>query len=276
MAYVYRHIRLDKDQPFYIGIGGDDDYKRANSKLGRNKFWKRITSISDFTVDILLDNLSWEDACKKECEFISIYKRKKEGGTLCNLTLGGEGQKGMIPWNFGKKTLEETRKKQSLKRLGKASPIKGTKRPQHVIDALVKANLGRTPWNKGIPLTESAKQKRAISMEGKYKKGEFHHQYGKPMPRHVVEAGRLASIGRTPPNKGKKMTKEVYEKYLEGSKKNYKPVLKISIDGLTTQEYDSINSAAKSVGVTRGCLFRYVKSGERIYKGFFWKYKMPN
>lgn len=31
MAYVYRHIRLDKNEVFYIGIGTDTkNYKRAN------------------------------------------------------------------------------------------------------------------------------------------------------------------------------------------------------------------------------------------------------
>ena len=34
MAYIYRHIRLDKNEPFYIGIGSDVEgkYKRANRK----------------------------------------------------------------------------------------------------------------------------------------------------------------------------------------------------------------------------------------------------
>ena len=31
MAYLYRHIRLDKNEPFYIGIGSNElnNYKRA-------------------------------------------------------------------------------------------------------------------------------------------------------------------------------------------------------------------------------------------------------
>ena len=35
MAILYRHIRLDKNVPFYIGIG--KDIKRAYSKSNRNK-----------------------------------------------------------------------------------------------------------------------------------------------------------------------------------------------------------------------------------------------
>jgi hypothetical protein len=42
MAYVYRHIRLDKNEPFYIGIGKDDysSFKRAyHTGNKRNKIW---------------------------------------------------------------------------------------------------------------------------------------------------------------------------------------------------------------------------------------------
>ena len=33
MAYLYRHIRLDKNEPFYIGIVSDNVYKISNDKL---------------------------------------------------------------------------------------------------------------------------------------------------------------------------------------------------------------------------------------------------
>ena len=35
MAVLYRHIRIDKNEPFYIGIG--DKENRAYSHKGRNK-----------------------------------------------------------------------------------------------------------------------------------------------------------------------------------------------------------------------------------------------
>ena len=92
MAYVYRHIRLDKNEPFYIGIGKDDTYKRAyqSSKTKRSDFWHNIAS-KGYEVEILIDNLTWEQACEKEKEFISIYGRRDLGqGTLVNLTNGGE------------------------------------------------------------------------------------------------------------------------------------------------------------------------------------------
>lgn len=47
MAYVYRHIRLDKNQPFYIGIGVDEggNYKRAYNFIKRNNYWKNVVII---------------------------------------------------------------------------------------------------------------------------------------------------------------------------------------------------------------------------------------
>jgi hypothetical protein len=92
VAYVYRHIRLDKNEPFYIGVGKNDkDLKRAFSKSNRNNHWKEIIEETSYKVEILLNNLTIEDAFKKEIFFINIYKKIKDGGTLCNISNGGRG-----------------------------------------------------------------------------------------------------------------------------------------------------------------------------------------
>lgn len=97
MAYLYRHVRLDKNEPFYIGIGKESNFGRAYDKSERSKYWKNIVSNTDYRVDIILDDLSWEDACKKEVEFIQLYGRKDLNlGTLCNFTNGGEGAYGRV------------------------------------------------------------------------------------------------------------------------------------------------------------------------------------
>lgn len=119
MAYVYRHIRLDKKEPFYIGIGKDATYKRAYqcSKTKRSEFWHNI-AIKGYEVEILMDNLTWEQACEKEIEFISIYGRKDLGqGTLVNLTNGGENPPVLIGINNPMKRIEN-RQKVANKRRG--------------------------------------------------------------------------------------------------------------------------------------------------------------
>jgi hypothetical protein len=100
MAYIYRHIRLDKNIPFYIGIGVDDNegkFKRSKAKEHRNDYWHHIVSKTDYRVDIILNDLTWEEACKKEKEFINFYGRKdKLEGYLANQTDGGDGGTGVI------------------------------------------------------------------------------------------------------------------------------------------------------------------------------------
>lgn len=94
MAYLYRHIRLDTNEPFYIGIGSDEDgkYERSRASWGRNKIWKRIVNKVSYRVDIIQDNLTWDEACTKEIEFIKLYGRRDLGlGPLVNLTDGGDG-----------------------------------------------------------------------------------------------------------------------------------------------------------------------------------------
>jgi hypothetical protein len=96
MAYLYRHIRLDKNIPFYIGIGSDSDYGRAFGKESRNRFWRFVVNKTAYDVEIIIDDISWEEACKKEIEFIALYGRTdKKMGSLVNLTDGGDGSLGV-------------------------------------------------------------------------------------------------------------------------------------------------------------------------------------
>lgn len=92
MAYVYRHIRDDKNEPFYIGIGTSKYYKRAKTSNGRNNIWNKIAEKTTWYSEILFDNLTLEEAKKKEIEFIKLYGRiDNNDGILANLSGGGEG-----------------------------------------------------------------------------------------------------------------------------------------------------------------------------------------
>lgn len=107
MAYVYRHIRLDKNEPFYIGIGSSKFYNRAKRVKNRNSIWQRIYDKTEIRIEIILDDLSVEEARTKEKEFIALYGRiNTNTGILSNLTDGGEGA-------FGYVLTEEHRKKVS-------------------------------------------------------------------------------------------------------------------------------------------------------------------
>lgn len=163
MAYLYRHIRLDKNEVFYIGIGTtDDNHKRAYDTVQRSDFWKRITSKSDYRVEIVIDDLTDEEVFKKEREFISIYGRKDlNKGTLCNLSDGGEGNKGWIPSDEWRKAHSEARKGLKMSdewraKLSKAK--KGISRPmsEAAKEKIRIANIGRKPTQKTIDAIKKA------------------------------------------------------------------------------------------------------------------------
>ena len=124
--FIYRHIRLDKNEPFYIGIGTKNltrkSYKkiywRAFSHEKRNIFWKRIVAKTDYEIEYLCESEDYSFMLKKEIEFIKLHGRRDLGlGTLTNLTDGGEGTTGI-------KHTQEYKDNQSKKRLGiKRDPI---------------------------------------------------------------------------------------------------------------------------------------------------------
>jgi len=102
--FIYRHIRPDTQQVFYIGKGNNLDtrlkpYKRAYKKEARTEYWENVVSKNNgvFEVEILWECETEQEANIKEIEFISLYGRKDlNKGSLVNLTDGGEGVCGVI------------------------------------------------------------------------------------------------------------------------------------------------------------------------------------
>jgi hypothetical protein len=130
MPYVYRHIRLDKNEPFYIGIGSDMTNKRANERARRSELWKKIVAKSEYEIEILMDDITFEEAKSKEIEFIKLYGRIDLGnGTLANLTDGGDGAINRI-------FTPEHRRKLSLSQIGK-------EKSEEIKDKLRKYRIGK-------------------------------------------------------------------------------------------------------------------------------------
>lgn len=93
-SYVYRHIRLDKNEVFYIGMGTEvrnRSKQRAYCRERKNRHWMNIAKSIPYDVEIIVDGLTVDQAMRKEREFISLYGRRDMGkGTLVNLTDGGD------------------------------------------------------------------------------------------------------------------------------------------------------------------------------------------
>ena len=147
--YCYRHIRLDTNVPFYIGIGRKNnkkkrftstknEYMRAYKSYGRSEYWENITNKTNYEVEIIFESNSEEEIKNKELEFIKLYGRRDLGlGTLVNMTDGGEG---VINWSFEAKKKMSDRRKNS------------------------------TPWNKGLTKeTDERVKKYSDSLKGQIK-----------------------------------------------------------------------------------------------------------
>jgi hypothetical protein len=150
--YVYRHIRLDKNEPFYIGIGNKKNYARAYQiKLDRrNNIWGKIYLKTDIRVEIVLDGLTKSQASEKEKELINLYGRiDLMTGSLCNMTDGGDGI-----WNCIRS--EETKQKLRDQKIGEKNPQFGKKQSEET-------KLKRNNSLKGQTRSDEVKRKQSLS-----------------------------------------------------------------------------------------------------------------
>lgn len=117
--YIYRHIRIDKNEPFYIGVGTKPknpscykrEYNRAYNFTKRSKTWLGVYNKTEIQVNILFESNCRQEILKKEKEFIKFYGRIKNKGSLYNFTDGGEG-------SLGRQVTKETKIKMSLAKSG--------------------------------------------------------------------------------------------------------------------------------------------------------------
>lgn len=172
-AYVYRHLKRETSEVFYIGIGKTKNFSRAYTHHNRNNHWKNITNKYIFDVDILSVNLSWEEACELECILIDYYGRVDLGtGSLVNHTKGGDGIVGRV---IKQKSIDNQRRKM----------------------------LGKNHHFYGKQLTKEHKNNISKGLKGKFK-GENNPFYGK---KHSKES--LLKISKV--HKGKKITEKQRE-----------------------------------------------------------------
>jgi hypothetical protein len=149
---VYLH-KKPNGEVFYVGIG---NIKRPFCKFRDNPHWNNVVKKHpNYIIKIINRDLDWKTACELEIKLISEFKRKIDGGILCNITLGGDGSKGlrhsdktkeilrkastgnkncigykhseearnnMRLSQIGKKASEETKIKMSLSQMGRKCP----------------------------------------------------------------------------------------------------------------------------------------------------------
>lgn len=223
--YIYRHIRTDTDEVFYIGKGANRisrkwDYERAYTHYRRNKFWQSVVSkCPDIEVEIVMEFDTEEQCIAKEIELIALYGRRNRGtGTLVNLTDGGDGTTGRICTeelrqkrrervtgskhpSFGKQLSAETRRKKSEAINGEKHHLYGKKLPEEW-----KENIRRSKYGAGNPM---------------YGKCGAEHPNSKPVI-NTVTGAVYSSVAEAAAAEGVNV-KTLYQ-YLDGTKKNKTPL----------------------------------------------------
>lgn len=258
--YVYEWIRLDNNEPFYVGKGKGE---RCFTEKKRNKYFNDILKYCrnnsiEIAINILESGLSNEEALMTECWYINEYICTY-GFNITNQTWGGEGgdvvsmmsveerikysikmRNSCLGKNKGHIHSEESKLKMSKVKkgmyLGNNNPMYGKNIKDYMDNASYEAWKSKIRNSmKGKTHSEETKEKirkallgRKISEETKEKlrnlnKGEKNPMYGR---RHTESNKALMSKCHEKsvmvefPN-GKKMSFESRNKCIEYFQKNY-------------------------------------------------------
>jgi len=237
LYYLYRHIRIDTNEVFYVGIGTKKNnkssicksaYYRAYEKGNRNNICKKIFAKNkeNFKVDVLFESDNYDFIKDKEKEFIKIYGRiNNKTGSLANLTDGGEGLLGRI-------VSQEERNKTSIRCKGQVSPRKGVFLSEDQKLHLSIIQLGRKLSEKSIIKRTKNRLKNANE------RGFYHNKETKD------------KIGT----------------------KNSKSLIQYDLNLNIIQEFVSCHDVERKLGFKFGTISKACITG-KVYKNYIWKYK---
>ena len=167
------YIHIFPNEKVYIGITCQED---VNNRYCKGKAYNRYftNAVKKYGWDniihkVLFDNLSKEDACKKEIELITLYKSNNPDYGY-NLSSGGEsGHAGLSPANKGKPSrfrgvprTEEVKRKISNSLKGEKNPAYGKPR---VVTNETRKKISKI--HKGKKLSDETKKKLSLAHKGK-------------------------------------------------------------------------------------------------------------
>lgn len=223
--YVYKHVKLTSNTTFYVGKGCG---KRAYDRAGRNNYWNNIADKHGYKVVIVAQGLNEDAAYRLETSLIAIYRRHSR--CEANLDLGGSG---------GKTMCEESRRKMSQARAGKA------------------------PWNKGIKGAKKA-----------WNKGRAWPEYVKQKLKEIraAKSGKWATFKAK--NTGIPMSQEQKLKVAETKKLRHFQVIEESTGRVIWEGLFQLE-AIKALGLTassKGNVNMCLKGLRKTHKGFTFRY----
>jgi hypothetical protein len=285
MPYLYRHIRLDKNEPFYIGIGSDAGYGRSKEKSNRNKHWRNIVKSTPYDIEIVIDNLTWQEACEKEKEFIKLYGRScLNEGPLCNITEGGDGVLGM-------KHSEETRKKIS----------QDNKRPEKLIICMNNLKKMQTPESRAKALAsrdyEKISKKRVSNTDySKIKEASEKAVIQYSLDGNIIKEWKSiteacnniinlhdSNVSRCCKLKRKeaggfiwRYKTEKVDTIIDPVKPKNKEIIQYSMNMVKIAEYKSVMDASRHTGIFKSNITACCNKKYNQASGYIWRFKKDN
>jgi len=243
MGVVYQHRRNDTNEIFYVGIGRNN--RRPHSKWHRNGYWRNIVNKHGYSVEILHENIPYDECKKIERELILKYGRKDLGtGTLCNLTDGGEGILGLVHTEESKIKIgksvktklnsEETKKKLSDSSTGEKNGMFGKKHTEETKRKISESQTGEKNHMFGKTLSEETKIKLSniaknrdeerIKEISQYRKGKTLSEETKRKISESLKGKKLSDETKrklSESHTGKKLSEEHIRRSVEGKKTPY-------------------------------------------------------
>lgn len=256
--YLYYHKNPITKELFYIGIGTN---KRAwDFTSGRNSHYKNyIKKHGEPIVDIIKENLTKEEACSLEIEFIAKYGRKgiEPDGILLNKSIGGEITA------LGNKFTEEQKLKIKNSHLGKKQSEE--------------TKLKRSNSSKGKPkpdgfMNDELKEKISIANKGK-KHTKIHSNKGVPISEETKQ--KISKANSKPKPKGFGDNIKQNRNHILIGEKNSKPILQLDQQNNLIQEFKSIKDALEyfEKSINNSCITACLKGRQKTAFGYVWKYK---
>lgn len=257
--YVYTHSRETDGSVFYVGKGKGD---RAYSLKSRNAHWRNIAKKNGYTVDIVREQLSEQNAFKYEIELIASIGIDN----LANICSGGKGASGNIHTEETKELLSDLAvaqfadpEKMAAHKERERNKWKCEKR-RAAMALIIKNYFASNP----DAASESSARARAMWLDSDYKARVIET---KKKNSNTTEAKKMYSDAQ----KKRFSDPEQLEKLRAQQKK-----LGMKIKCTTTGKvYSSQSEAAKDLGILQGGISQCVLGRIKSFKGYSFERVLP-
>lgn len=235
--YVYEWIRLDTNEPFYVGKGHGN---RAYYPL-RNKYFNNIVNkigSENLAVSFLREGLDEKTAFEYEIYYIALY-RDELGFNLTNLTDGGTG--GNVYIYRTEEEMKETRRK-----LSEAAKNWSEESRKKHRDAAIK-NMAKAEIREKISKSLKGRPK---TLEHKMKVIEANKKKSKEMAKKISKIKKGVPLS------------DSHKKKLSEAKK-FKVI--VILPNLSEIKFDSLDLAAIHLGISKSMAQKICQSEKPWY-----------